>query len=48
MNRQQLQDKLGNVVSVLIKEKGRITFVDVFMELGKYGPSPCIEVRRAV
>jgi len=38
MNRQQLQEKLGNVVSVLIKEKGRITFVDVFMELGYLDP----------
>ena len=34
MNRQELQSKLSVVTSKLFKEKGCLTFVDVFMELG--------------
>ncbi len=34
MNRQQLLSKLSVVTSNLLREKGYIAFVDVFMELG--------------
>ena len=34
MNNQQLEQKLNEVTSALFKEKGYITFVDVFMALG--------------
>lgn len=33
LNREQLQAKLGTVASELLKEKGYISFVDVFMRL---------------
>ena len=38
MNRKQLQSKLGVVTSELLKEKGYISFVDVFIKLGYLGP----------
>ena len=34
LNRKQLQSKLSTVTSELLKEKGYISFVDVFMKLG--------------
>ena len=34
MNRKELEKKLGSVTSELLKEKGYIAFVDVFMKLG--------------
>jgi hypothetical protein len=34
LNRKQLQSKLSIVTSELLKEKGYISFVDVFMKLG--------------
>ena len=34
MNRQELRKKLGEVTGNLIREKGYITFVDVFMNCG--------------
>lgn len=38
LNRKQLQTKLGTVTSELLKEKGYISFVDVFMKLGYLDP----------
>jgi hypothetical protein len=38
MNRKQLQSKLSTVTSELLKEKGYISFVDVFMKLGYLDP----------
>ncbi|MGD9160546.1 MAG: hypothetical protein PVG39_19170 [Desulfobacteraceae bacterium] len=38
MNRKQLQKKLGEVTSALLKEKGYISFVDVFIKLGYLDP----------
>ncbi len=37
-NRKQLQSKLSTVTSELLKEKGYISFVDVFMRLGYLDP----------
>jgi len=34
LNRKQLQSKLSTVTSELLKEKGYISFVDVFIKLG--------------
>lgn len=34
MNRKQILEKISDATSKLIKEKGFISFVDVFMELG--------------
>ena len=38
LNRKQLQSKLSTVTSELLKEKGYISFVDVFMKLGYLDP----------
>ena len=38
LNRKQLQSKLSTVTSELLKEKGYISFVDVFMMLGYLDP----------
>lgn len=38
LNRKQLQSKLSTVTSELLKEKGYISFVDVFMKLGFLDP----------
>ena len=38
LSRKQLQAKLGTVTSELLKEKGYISFVDVFMKLGYLDP----------
>jgi len=38
LNRKQLRSKLGTVTSELLKEKGYISFVDVFMKLGYLDP----------
>lgn len=38
MNKQLLQSKLSVVTSKLLREKGYIAFVDVFMELGYLDP----------
>ena len=38
LNRKQLQSKLGEITSVLLTEKGYISFVDVFMKLGYLDP----------
>lgn len=38
LNRKQLQSKLSTVTSELLKEKGYISFVDVFMRLGYLDP----------
>ena len=38
MNRKQLESKLGVVTSGLLREKGYIAFVDVFMKLGYLDP----------
>jgi len=38
MNRKQLQSKLSTVTSELLKEKGYISYVDVFMKLGYLDP----------
>ena len=38
MNRKQLHAKLGEVTSALLKEKGYISFVDVFIKLGYLDP----------
>ena len=53
MNRKQLESKLGVVTSGLLREKGYIAFVDVFMRLGYLDPKdyenwrmkrvPCLE-----
>ena len=37
-NRKQLQSKLSTITSELLKEKGYISFVDVFMKLGYLDP----------
>ena len=34
MNRRDLEKKLGGVIAKLLQEKGYISFVDLFMELG--------------
>ncbi len=34
MNRKELHKKLGTVTSELLREKGYISFVDVFIKLG--------------
>ena len=34
MNRHDLERKLSTIATVLLREKGHITFVDVFMKLG--------------
>ena len=34
MNNKDLLSKLGTVTSKLLKDKGYISFVDIFMELG--------------
>ena len=38
LNRKQLQSKLSTVTSELLKEKGYISFVDVFIKLGYLDP----------
>ena len=38
MNRKQLQSKLSTVTSELLKEKGYISFIDVFMKLDYLDP----------
>lgn len=38
MNRRDLQKKLGPVTEELLREKGYIAFVDVFMKLGYLDP----------
>ena len=38
MNRQQLSSKISTVTSELLREKGYISFVDVFMKLGYLDP----------
>ena len=38
LNRKQLQSKLNTVTSELLKEKGYISFVDLFMKLGYLDP----------
>ena len=38
LNRKQLQSKLSIVTSELLKEKGYISFVDVFIKLGYLDP----------
>ncbi len=38
LNRKQLQTNLSTVTSELLKEKGSISFVDVFMKLGYLDP----------
>lgn len=38
MNRKQLHKKIGEVTSALLKEKGCISFVDVFIKLGYLDP----------
>jgi len=38
LNRKQLQTNLSSVTSELLKEKGYISFVDVFMKLGYLDP----------
>ena len=53
MNRQQLSSRISTVTSELLQEKGYISFVDVFMELGYLDPKdfenwrfrrvPCLE-----
>ena len=45
MNRQQLQSKLGTVTSKLLREKGHIAFVDVFIELGYLDPKEYVNWR---
>ena len=41
LNRKQLQSKLSRVTSELLKEKGYISFVDVFIKLGYLDPKDC-------
>jgi len=38
LNRKQLQSKLSGITSELLKEKGYISFVDVFIKLGYLDP----------
>ena len=38
MNRQQLSSRISKVISKLLREKGYISFVDVFMKLGYLNP----------
>ena len=38
LNRKQIQTNLSTVTSELLKEKGYISFVDVFMKLGYLDP----------
>jgi len=45
LNRKQLQSRLSEVTSELLKEKGYISFVDVFMRLGYLDPKDYEEWR---
>ncbi len=46
MNRQQLATKLSTVTFELLREKGYISFVDVFMKLGCLDHSDYVDWRR--